>query len=214
MQPEPAPEWPRPPRPQPSRFLTQLVAALVLFSLIRVGLSRLPHPYRVLLGHTVQRWLTASTPLPPQWSQVVAQGFPSSSSPSPAGWPPPVESATRLVEGYGWHHPGPEAQFSPGLRLQSAPGTAIYGVPGGTVTAVQSQGDGVEVEEAVTADTAVVFKGLAASKVSAGQAVGTEEAVGVSGSGPWTLEVLVHGYPVDPLRSQFYGQRFHPTPGA
>lgn len=214
MHPEPTPEWARPPRPRPSRFLTQLVAALVLFSLIRVGLSRLPHPYRSLLGRTVQQWLTSSTPLPPQWSQVVAKGFPSAAPASPPGWPPPVHSATRLVEGYGWHHPGPQAQFFPGLQLQSAPGTAIYGVPGGTVTAVQSQASGVEVEEEITADTAVVFKGLAASKVSAGQAVGSQQAVGVSGRGPWTLEVLVHGYPVDPLGAQFYGQRFHPTPGA
>ncbi|MBX5466839.1 MAG: hypothetical protein K6U14_04995 [Firmicutes bacterium] len=205
------PSWSPPPRRRPPRLLTQAVAALVLFSLVRGGLDRLGPPWRAVLSATVTRWLNWNTPLPPTWRAVLpALGGPVGTAP-PSMWPPPVRGAFAVMERYGWQGTGLKAAFFPGVRIAEAAGAPVRSGPGGMVVTVASGPTGATVVERVTPTVAVAFVGLGRASVKVGERVGADAAIGVAGSRPWTLEVWVRGIPTDPLAVQYFGALWPPA---
>lgn len=202
-------------RKAPSPFWIKILLASLVFVALTSGVKRLPSPWRKRVVTHVDHWLQANSRLPqwprqmvlPSWLRARLGMGPLAASGAPSSWSWVASGAPRVVRAFGWYHPGLHAKFSKGVTLAFPAGTVIRSGPGGTILQVASTaGHTFTVEEQVGAHQILRYQGLATTTVSQGQHLGANRRLGTAGTQPLTIEVLVHGYPVNPFSRQLFGQ--------
>lgn len=128
-------------------------------------------------------------------------------STTPITWSPAIVGA-HVVKSFGWHQSGTTYQFEPGVNLSAPVGSPVLAASTGVVAAVLGTAGHQSVLLNVSATTEVRYLGLGHALVRKGQTVRVGSVLGHTAGKTLLVQVLVHGYPVNPLLAQYLGQ--HP----
>lgn len=180
-----------------------VTAALILLSLALISHTKGSFAHEVM--RNARKWITTTTKI------SALKGWPAISHPAQGaggrtlqGWLAPVASA-HLKEGYGWHGNGANATFVPDVVLGVHPHMPVMSGVSGQVKAL---GHG-SIELTAHGDI-IKFSSLEDIQIHKGARVTPTTIVGRTQSRTLTLQVVSHGFPVNPLSTHLYGRGWLP----
>lgn len=216
----------RPTRVMSPAMVRSLIAVLILMGF--VASQRVPNPWKTAVRKQVTSvvnqnllWTGLATVWGANllnyaehtsWGSVATLWFGAprgkavAASTTPIAWSPAVVGA-RVAEGFGWHHHGSGYVFEPGVSLAAPVGSPVLAVSSGVVTAVLGSQGHQSLLLKVSATTDVRYLGLSHALVRPGQTVGVGRVLGHTAGKTLMVQVLVHGYPVNPMLAQYLGSR-------
>lgn len=120
-------------------------------------------------------------------------------------WAFPVP-AGHVSETFGWHHAGNGYRFEPGIQISASAHSPVVSVAGGTVLREIRTSQGAILTVGMAPGLQVRYLHLLRVLVSPHRAVQLGQTVGLTGGTPLLVEVMVRGYPVNPMLSEYLGQ--------